>query len=534
METKTISLKESNYFSSLMLQYIEQDDQLKPFYNRFPSLENFSIQAEAKLKSYQHRALLVEQVEEQLKDISLTKKQRKNIDLLKSDRTVTITTGHQLNLFSGPIFFFYKILQVIKQCKVLNKNQDQINYVPIFWMATEDHDFDEINHFHYQDRIIHWNKEHGGPVGKLSTDGLEDVFKLYLSLFPNGKKKEQLNELIQNSYLSSKTLTEATRQLVQDLFGDYGLIMIDGDDKKLKEAMIPVFEQELIENTAFKKVENQISALEKLGFHAQVNPREINLFYIAHPLSRERIVFENEKFYVLNTDLSFTKDEILEELHQNPEKFSPNVIIRPLYQEIILPNIAYIGGGGELAYWLELKTMFEAYNVEFPLLVLRNSMLIRTKKQFEKQLALNLKNIDLFQSARNTIKDNIEKESDLIEKLPSFKKELEDIFNALEDIANQTDSTFSNMLQAQRTKQLKGFEKLEKRLVKAEIKKQNDYQIRIENLLKDLRQDKGLQERVRHFSDFEYVNVDSFIESIYDNIQPFEFNFILNTLDETI
>ena len=534
METKTINLKDTNYFSSLMLDYIEQKEQLQPFYNRFPTKENFILQAEEKLKNYSNRSVLVDALTDQLKNLELSKKQKKNIEALKAENTVTITTGHQLNLFTGPIFFFYKILQVIKQAKELNKTQDKINFVPVFWMATEDHDFDEINHFRFGDRIIHWEKEHGGPVGQLSTDGLEDVFKSFLSILPNGIKKDKLKDLIESSYLKEATLTEATRKLVHLLFKDYGLLMLDGDDKKLKETMIPTFEKELLSQTSYEAVIPQSEKLIELGYNVQVNPREINLFYISNPLSRERIVFENEKFFVLNTSVSFTKEEILEELKNYPEKFSPNVILRPLYQETILPNVAYIGGGGELAYWLELKSMFEKFEIDFPLLVLRNSMLIRTKKQVEKQLALNLKEEDLFTSSREIIKNDVVENSDLLEKLPELEQQLQQIFNQLESLANQTDQSFANMVQAQRTKQLKGFDKLNKRLVKAEIKKDEERRLRIENLLTDLTQEKGLQERVRNFSDFDYIDVDQFTEAIYNNIEPFEFNFILNTLAQDI
>ena len=534
METSTITLQESNYFSSLMLDYIEQKEELKPFYNRFPTPNSYLEQASEKLKTYQHRAVLVQQLQNQLKDLDLSTAQKNNLTVLQQENAVTITTGHQLNLFTGPIFFFYKILQIIKQCEELNTSQNEIKFVPIFWMATEDHDFDEINHFKFQDRIFHWEKEHGGPVGELSTDGLEEVFRSYLSLFPNGKKKEDLKQLIEKSYCSSTTLTEATRKLVHALFKEFGLLMLDGNDKELKKLMIPIFEQELIDQKSFQAVEKSSEDLKHLAYTIQVNPREINLFYIAHPLSRERIVFEQEKFAVLNTSISFTKDEIIQELNQFPERFSPNVILRPLYQETILPNVAYIGGGGELAYWLELKAMFKAYETTFPLLVLRNSLLLRTKKQWKKQLALNLKDKDLFTKSRDLIKSHVEQESDLVQQLPHLKNELIQLFQQMEQLASKTDSSFNDMVQAQKTKQLKGFEKLEKRLVNAEIKTQKDQQDRIENLLAELTQEKSLQERIRHFSDFDYVDLNQFVQSIYKSIQPFEFNFIINTLAEDI
>lgn len=534
METSTISLKESNYFSSLMLDYINQKDELKPFYNRFPKLESYIEQSYEKLKSYKSREILVQQLNMQLSGLHLSAKQVENLKVLSQENTVTITTGHQLNLFTGPIFFFYKILQIIKQCEELNHSQSEIKFVPIFWMATEDHDFEEINHFKFQDRVFHWDKQNGGPVGELSTDGLQDVFKSYLSLFPNGKKKDQLKSLIEKSYCNAENLADATRKLVHELFSDYGLLFIDGNDTELKKLMIPNFEKELIQQKSFEKVLQSSEKLKKLNYSIQVNPREINLFYIAHPLSRERIVFENDRYSVLNTSLTFTKEEIIQELHQFPEKFSPNVILRPLYQETILPNVAYIGGGGELAYWLELKEMFEDFDTTFPLLVLRNSLLIRTKKQLKKQLALNLNDKDLFTKSRNFVKEKVEQESELIQQLPHLKNDLIELFKKMEEIAQKTDQSFGNMVQAQKSKQLNGFEKLEKRLIKAEIKTQKDYLDRIENLLFELTQDKSLQERVRHFSDFDYVDVKEFIASIYKSIQPFEFNFIINTLAEDI
>lgn len=534
METKTIKLEHTHYFSSLMLDYIHQKEELAPFYNRFPTQDSYIQQAKEKLVSYKHRDLLVDVLIKQHKEVDLSKKQKKNIELLSQKNTVTITTGHQLNLFTGPIFFFYKILQVIKQCKELNKTQTDLNFVPVFWMATEDHDFEEINHFNYDNRIIHWDKKLGGPVGRLCTKGLKEVFTSFLSLLPNGKKKEQLQFLIESSYFKETTLANATRILVNHLFSDYGLLMLDGDDKVLKEVMIPVFKEELLANTSSKEVEKQANKLADLGYNIQVNPREINLFYILNSTSRERIIFENNRYYILNTSLSFSENELLEELNQNPDKFSPNVILRPLYQETILPNVAYIGGGGEIAYWFELKTMFEKFEVNFPLLVLRNSLLLRTKRQLEKQKKLKLADKDLFSSSRAIVKAEVIKESDLVEQLPKFEDKLQTIFKELEELASKTDSSFLDMVNAQRTKQLKGFEKLKKRLVNAEIKKNSDSLDRIEKLLKELAQNKGLQERKCNFSDFDYVDLNRFIEMIYKSIKPFEFNFILSTIDEDI
>lgn len=534
MIKKTIKLEDTNYFSSLMLDYINGKNELKSFYTRFPDQDSYLIQAQEKLENFSNRKILLEAISNQLSGLDLSQKQINNLNLLKQENTVTITTGHQLNLFTGPIFFFYKILQVIKQCNELNHLQNNINFVPIFWMATEDHDFEEINHFNFKNLVIHWDKEHGGPVGQLTTEGLKDVFSSFLSILPNGKKKDKLKSLIEKSYFLDTSLTNATRILVNELFKEYGLLIVDGDDKSLKETMIPIFKKELVNNVAFNTVEKQANELIKAGYSVQVNPREINLFYIANPLSRERIVFENGLYHILNTSISFTKDEILTELNNNPEKFSPNVILRPLYQENILPNVAYIGGGGEIAYWFELNKMFKEYGVTFPLLVLRNSMLIRTEKQERKQKKLGLSDKDLFKSSRDIIKKDVIENSNLLNEVPNLENQLKSIFIELDKLAKDTESSFSEMVQAQKTKQLKGFEKLKKRLINAEIKKNENLQLRIENLLKELNQNKGLQERKTNFSDFEYVDLDKFINSIYQEIKPFDFNFVINTLDESI
>lgn len=517
-----------------MLNYINQDENLKAFYNLFPTKENYIKQAKNKLEHYKNREILVNQISKQLSHLELSKKQQKNLKKLSEKNTITITTGHQLNLFTGPIFFFYKILQVIKACQELNNEQSEINFVPMFWMATEDHDFEEINHFKFKDRIIHWEKDFGGPVGRLSTDGLQKVFDSFLSLLPNGKKKTELQNLIEASYLSNDNLTNATRKLVHLLFKDHGLLMIDGDDKELKKLMIPAFEQELTQSTAFKKVIPQNEKLEELGYSIQVNPREINLFYINQNNSRERIIEQNGTYFVNNTSIKFSKEEIISDLHQNPEKFSPNVILRPLYQETILPNVAYVGGGGEMAYWLQLKEMFNEFEVDFPLLVLRNSLLIRTKKQHEKQLKLNLSNEDLFSNSLTITKKHSINSSEIAPKLPELEEELKSIFNRLEHMSSLTESSFADMIQAQRTKQLKGFEKIKKRLVHAEVKKNEDLLKRIQQLLNELSQQNSLQERQKNFADFDYIDIHYFIDFIEDSLRPFAFEFIINTLNEEL
>src|SRR5690554_3043535 len=369
--------------------------------------------------------------------LALTDKQKENLEKFESDNTVTITTGHQLNLFTGPLYFFYKILQTIKCCEYMQKLHPEINFVPIFWMATEDHDFEEINHFYFKNKKYIWNREFGDAVGRMDLKGIDKVFEQFQNDLNTSKNSQQLKDLINKSYLSSDNLSEATRKLVQELFGEFGLLMLDADDVELKKFMIPAFETDLIHHKAFEIVSNSNEKLIEKNHNVQVNPREINLFYLNNGV-RERIIEENQEFKLLDSNKTFSRNEILDELKNHPERFSPNVILRPLYQETILPNIAYVGGSGEIAYWLQLKDFFESQNVLFPLLVVRNSLLFISEKQRLKLEKLNIKYEDLFLPFSQLLNQNIEKNSSVQIPFEDYSKKLQHIFDELKEKTKKT------------------------------------------------------------------------------------------------
>jgi len=203
-----------------------------------------------------------------------------------------------------------------------------------------------------------------------------------------GKRQSEIIQLFKQCYRPSNSLAQATRELVNALFGETGLLIIDGDEARLKKSMIPVFRAELESNAAYEAISEQSNLLAKT-YSAQALPREINLFYLS-PYGRFRLEKKGDRFYALGSDNVFSQQEMLQELESYPERFSPNVLLRPLYQESILPNLAYTGGGGELAYWFQLKALFTRFSVSFPLLVLRNSFLWIDKNSARKRQELNL------------------------------------------------------------------------------------------------------------------------------------------------
>lgn len=524
MPTDCISYQKSGYFSKLIVDYLDEKSELKPFYNRFPKIENFKDQIAEKQQNFPHenRKLLVAELEKQYLNFDISEETQKNIQLLKSNNAFTITTGHQLNLFTGPLYFIYKIVSTINLCKQLKKNYPNQDFVPVYWMASEDHDYEEINYFNFKNNKIQWEKECKGPVGRLATSGLEELLDTFTKELGTSENAKYLIDLFTKSYLEHSNLAAATRYLANELFKEEGLLIVDGDSAELKKIVAPFIKEELLHQTSFEKVTKTATQLSE--YKIQVNPREINLFYIEDDL-RERILLENGTYKVNNTTITFTQNEILNELENHPEKFSPNVILRPLYQEVVLPNLCYIGGGGELAYWLELKSNFEANNITFPILLLRNSVVIATTKQAAKGSKLGIRFGELFLNQQELISQKTKEVSKFSIDFTMQKEALENQFKELNAIALQTDKSFIGAVKAQEAKQIKGLENLEKRLLKAEKRVHTEYLKQIMDLQNELFPNQSLQERKLNFSEFYLEYGADLIQKLLTELEPLKQEF---------
>ncbi|WBL24623.1 bacillithiol biosynthesis cysteine-adding enzyme BshC [Zunongwangia sp. HGR-M22] len=534
MPTDCISYSETNYFSKLILDYLDQKEELASFYNRFPEIGNFKAQIKEKQQAFsaENREVLVESLKKQYDGFEISESTLANIEALSKDTTFTITTGHQLNLFTGPLYFLYKIISVINLTKILKKEHPEYDFVPIYWMATEDHDFAEINYFNLNGKKFQWNSEEKGAgidaVGYLSTEGLDEVFELFSAEIGGGQDAEYLKSLFKKAYLEHTNLTEATRYLANGLFKEYGLVIMGAQQRELKKLFIPYAKNELLEQRSIENTKNKVEDLSNLGYNVQVNPREINLFYLNNGY-RERIIKRDDKFYVHEKQIEWTKDEILAELEEYPQHFSPNVMMRPLFQEVILPNLCYIGGGGELAYWLELKDYFEAENVPFPMLLLRNSALIQTEKQREKREKLAISNKELFLQQHELINRKVRKISNIDIDFSKQKEHLVNQFQEMYDLAEKTDKSFLGAVKAQEVKQLKGLDHLEKRLLKAQKRKLKDEVSRIADLQNQLFPNRNLQERQTNFSEVYSTYGQELLEKLFAELNPLEQHFKIIT-----
>ena len=502
--------KDTHYFSKFILDYLNKDKKIRPFVNHFPKLEDFDKQILEKKTHQIDRNVLVDVLRRQNSSLNLSKLSKGNIDLLKSNTTFSVTTGHQLCLFAGPLYFIYKIISTLNLCKQLTVRYPTNDFVPVFWMASEDHDFKEINHIHLFGKKIEWDSQQVGPVGRMNLDGIDSVIsKLRLSL-GSYKHIDKLISIYEKTYLKHKNLSEATRYLINELFGEYGLLIVDGDDKELKKQFIPQIKKDLIEKgfaLSIKECSDRLS----VDYKVQAFIRDINFFKLS-----------NGERYLIN-------EEIIErDIEENPEEFSPNVLLRPLYQEAVLPNIAYVGGESEIAYWAQLKTSFEQEKIPFPLLVLRNSALLIDEKKrhaFEK-LGFGLR--DLFFSEDELYKRYILTHSTLDISLENDKKDLELVY---ERIASKTsDLGLKNSIKAQLQKQFSSLDRLQEKLIRVEKKKSETAINQIAKIKRELFLNNSLQERYDNFTFYYLINGESFIKTLKDNLDPLNPNFVVLTL----
>lgn len=517
--------KDLNLFGEQHVKMVYNQAHFSKFIQRPFSSNAFSEQIKGKSKEFtiEKRQILVASLKNQYSRVSANENAISLIESLSSENTFTVTTGHQLSLFTGPLFFVIKILQTIKQAEELNIQYPDKKFIPVYWMATEDHDFQEIQKANiFSDELI-WESSQEGPVGRFDLDGLEIVKSRISELYANNPESE-IHSLI-NTY-NGTNLTEAMRNLVHSLFHDFNLIIVDGDDAVLKSVFAPIMKKELETSFSEKAVLETNGELEKVGGKVQIHAREINLFYIEKGL-RSRIEQKGDDYFIDGKG-HFKKDTLLNLLDSNPECFSPNVLLRPLYQETILPNLAYIGGGGEIAYWMQLKRVFDTAGVIYPLIVVRNSMMIidsNTNKKIENTLS---KLSDVFESTdvlkRNYVEANAGDELNF----DTLDNALNQLGELVVEQITQVDPAMDKFAAAEVVRLEKQIESIKDKLVKRSKGKHDGAMKHIEQIKERLFPNGSLQERTSNFFSFCPDGMYSvLLMEMYDAIDPYENDFIV-------
>ena len=517
---------QTGFFSRLVVDYLNEDPALAPFYKYPISVQGIQQAIEDRKDHPYDRQLLVNELTNQYRDVQLTEKQRANLEQLKAGNCFTITTAHQPNIFTGPLYFIYKILHAVKLADELKRQLPANDFVPVYYMGSEDADLDELGHIYLSGQKLEWQTTQTGAVGRMIVNKellkLIDTIAGQISVRPFGSA---IVNTLRECYQENTTIEAATFKFVNGLFADYGLLILLPDNPNLKRAFNAVVQKELNEGFSHKAVEVTAAAFPK-DYKLQASGREINLFYLKDD-SRERIERSGNGWIVNNTNLVFAHDELLAELEQQPERFSANVILRPVFQEMILPNIAFIGGGGELAYWMELKKVFEAVNVPYPVLVLRNSFLILDKEKIELTKRLGFKPTDLFKKELELLNNLVKRDSELQLELKEEKKQLGNLYNQVKHITAKIDPTLAQHTEALYTQSAQKIEQLEKKMLRAEKKKFEAQQRQLHKLKASLFPNDGLQERVDNFLPYYAEMGTDFLKVLYGHSPSLEQEFVM-------
>lgn len=521
-----VSLAQSGQFPPLVVDYINKEEKLKTFVTAFCAPQGYTEAISHRQYNEANRPVLVAEMEKHYRSLNLweadsAEKVRDNLRALAQPHTYTVTTGHQLNIFTGPLYCIYKILTTIRLAEELKELHPDKKFVPVFWLATEDHDFDEINHIHLFGKKLEWAypaEVKGQPVGRLPLSGIDEVIKQLEDL----RLPASLLEPFKEAYLQSSNLADATFKLYHHLFASYGLLILQPDNAVLKQLFSSFAAEDIFEKKAHNEVAESIRLLEDEGYKIQVNPREINHFYITEKGNRERISGDNN-YQINNTDIVFSAEELKQELKLHPERFSPNVIMRPLYQEVILPNLGYVGGPGEIAYWLELKKSFEKFNVSFPVLHLRNSFVTLGEKAQKQIISSGLSVADFFQDEHILVDLFLQKSGEQF----SVSEEIKQI-NAFLDVFTSKMELVDKSKVGAWVKRINEQKALIKKMGKDFVdivKESNDNQI--DKLLKvrqHLLPENALAERSENILGKAKNEAFTYIETMYKLTHPFEQN----------
>lgn len=526
----TIPFQQTGYFSSIVSDYISGKPTLQPFFQHAPDISGIQQAIEARKKSPVNRELLQATLLDQYAGLELGEKLSRNIHLLSNENTFTITTAHQPNIFTGPLYFIYKCMHTIRLANYLQEQFPNFHFVPVYYMGAEDADLDEIGQVTVGGIQYIWKTTQTGSVGRMKVDqALIDIvtqMEGQTGVLPFGAA---ISHIWRKCFTKGKTISQATLEMVHELMGDRGLVIVIPDQPSLKSCFTAIVSRELFTQFSHALVENTNRELSQ-HYKVQATGRNINLFYLIEN-SRERIEqVAAEMWAVPALQLQFTRKQLEEEIHRHPERFSANVILRGLFQEMILPNIVFIGGGGELAYWLELKSIFTATDVPFPVLLLRNSYLLLTKTQETKWLQTGFAMEDLFHQPAALIKKLAMQQAGESLSLQAEMQQLQQLYQQIAIKAAYIDKSLQPHTGALEKAAIEKIEELEKKMLRAEKRKYAENEYRIQVLREQLFPNNGLQERIENMAVFYARWGKSWLDSIYQHSQPIASKFAMVVL----
>jgi len=520
-KTELIPVEHVLSLSPILDAYLKGSPKVKSFVSAYQNVDELADLIMKKESNYKMRSITFSVLKHQNEHLTLFEKQIENTELFSKETTFCITTAHQTSLFGGPLYFIQKAVSVIKACQIAKQAYPKYDFVPMFWLGSEDHDFEELNHILTKGKTIEWSDMQGGAFGRYKTDSLSKELEQLLNILDDSKDGQQLKNLFTEAYQEHATIAEATRYLLHQLLGAHGLLIIDGDDKVLKKEMIPIFKRELVNHFSSKACQQTIEEIESQYGSTQAHVRPINLFYLTDN-GRHRIVAQPYGFSIHGTKLQFSESALLQELEQHPEKFSPNVMLRPLMQEMCLPNLMYVGGGGESTYWFQLKQIFEEASVSFPMIALRDTAVYLSQKTQKRMLKSSIELQQLFQPRQTLIKQLIERDTKHSLNLTEAKESLQEVLAKMGESAEKIDFTLRASAKAEEQRILNAVTNLEKKMMRAEKKNHKQLLTWVNEVFDTVFPKNSLQERKENFSQYYLEYGDDWIDWMIENFNLFD------------
>ena len=520
---RSIPFSEIPHLSSRDKAYQGADPRLRPFYRYDVQIDQFSEVIEQRSSFEVDRELLVNELRNQYADIETSLITRRNIDALRLEDTFTVVTAHQPSLLTGPLYFIYKICSTISLASRINEELEKPYIVPVLVMGGEDHDFEEIASINLFGKRFTWQTDQLGATGRMMLNGLDQIIEDIKRTLGGGEYAFDLINKLEEALASSKTYGDFMIRFVDSLFNRFGLIIINMDNEGFKKKLVPYVQTDIETKISQISTLKDQASLEKAGFKSQAHARAVNIFWLTK--TRDRVIENEDGTFTIGQE-NFTSEELNKKVLSDPSCVSPNVILRPLYQEIILPNLAYVGGGGELAYWMERKSLFTAWDIPFPMLVRRDSVFIVDKKTSKWLEDRNLSILSLFEREEQLISQLASINSAVDIDLSEYKSLMDDLYKQIENIAQSIDPTLKQTVAAESKKSNKSLDYLESKLLKAE---KNKSEVAIKKLVniknKLFPGNNGLQERHVNFMEFYVKYGPEWLEKLLQLLDPLDKNF---------
>jgi bacillithiol biosynthesis cysteine-adding enzyme BshC len=501
-------------FPDLFVDYCTRYDAVEAFYAG--NWQNPEVRAQAAREAARRpvdRDGLADVLAEQNARWDADAHAQQSVDQLRDPKAVAIVTGQQVGLFTGPLYTIYKTLTVLQQAEA-GAQAWGCPVVPIFWMAGEDHDFAEVA----EAVVLHRNAPVAlryeararlddtarGAVGRLSlTEAITDVLDDLDDALPPSDFKPDVMAAVREAYAPGTTLTDAFATLLHRLFAGSGLVCISPDDARLKAQARPLFRRDLLDPTgAVERIDAASDALVDAGYHQQVHARPTNLFWLdSH--GRYPIDYTPDGdggAFTLRHDpeaRTFSQDALLQHLDDAPERFSPNVVLRPLMQDRLLPTVSYVAGPGEISYFAQYKGVYDWAEIPMPLIHPRASVTLlesKVTKVLEKfDLSLCDLTDDLDALFQQVVVDEMSTDVDAL--FGDAMRHVHEAINAVKPGVAGVDQTLVSSAEATRAALVDAMNDLKHKVVKAEKREQDQIRAQLQKAYVNLRPNGTLQER---------------------------------------